>query len=182
MHGWGIFQVCEQKVCWGKKVNFASKKSKPSTKPQTAPKTPKTPSHRWTEPVLASTPVPSQKVPYGLEDRANFFQNAQMSLTSVTNFSDFETICQKLNRLFINFPLPTAETTLNELITRKCKVKVDEMATALLPQSSPGGVQPLVTMGDGNCLPRAASYHVFGDECGRPCGDESQDGSCHGSQ
>ena len=42
--------------------------------------------------------------------------------------------------------------------------RIDKTAKFLYPDDAPTGLEPIVTFGDGSCLPRAVARCVFGDE------------------
>ena len=98
--------------------------------------------------------------------RLDFFTQWQMRLSTCGTWREFYLNCLSLNNLLPDFPLPLQQVSLPDLALSGAAFKVDRTALLLMPENraETEGLVPLLTLGDGNCLPRAASYHAFGSE------------------
>lgn len=103
-----------------------------------------------------STPV---TVTIDQSSRRAFFATVQETMSKCKTFAELKNVVQLMSPYFHSYPLPD--------LTYKCVLDVgivDAVALDLLPPTFSKKVYPVLTIADGNCVPRALSLLAFGDQ------------------
>ena len=89
--------------------------------------------------------------------RKDFFEITYKSFMSCNSFQELKLVCEDLTSQIQSFPFNIVPQSII-----KNRLTVDKNALNQLPPSKPHGLLPVLTIGDGNCMPRAISTIVFG--------------------
>ena len=81
-------------------------------------------------------------------------------------YNKFESINTntQLEEFILDFDESKFENLCLPIVKRKCTWSVDTVALTCMPEDFCGTCLPICTTGDGNCLPRAISWSLFGHE------------------
>ena len=91
--------------------------------------------------------------------REEFFKDAQVKLQKATTYVNFLEIVIKINREMQELELPIQDTVLLQT-----SLPVDEPSKDLFPDDVNQNMSPRAVYGDGNCLFRAVSIFIWGNE------------------
>ena len=104
-----------------------------------------------------------------LEELPDFSCTDEVSNTEV----DFDEIYEEINQLQTfeqleeyveNFDESQLPSLIKPILNAPRKCRIDDVAKLSMPADCPGGLVPLVTIGDGNCFARAVSTALFGNQ------------------
>ena len=108
-------------------------------------------------------------LPWILRKLLIFSCTAEVSNTEV----DFDEIYEDLNQLETfeqleeyveNFDESQLPSLIKPILNAPRKCRINDVAKLSMPPDCPGGLVPLVTIGDGNCFARAVSTALYGNQ------------------